>query len=171
MIFEVTRDYSIIVPLMISNLVSYFISSRLQEEPIYEALQHQDGIHLPSGAQAREALLMVLNAFRPEPVTLPASATVAQAAASVDRERSAWPVVDAGGLRGMIDAAKLDAAMHSGREADRLADLVPEPGPIETLTAEQFPHVHPDHPLDIAMRRIATSHTKVLPVVSRSNVR
>jgi CIC family chloride channel protein len=35
MIFEITRDYSIIVPLMISNLMSYFISSRLQEEPIY----------------------------------------------------------------------------------------------------------------------------------------
>jgi CIC family chloride channel protein len=52
MIFEITRDYSIIVPLMISNLMSYFISSRLQEEPIYEALQHQDGIHLPAGRAA-----------------------------------------------------------------------------------------------------------------------
>ena len=29
MIFEITRDYSIIVPLMISNLISYYISSRL----------------------------------------------------------------------------------------------------------------------------------------------
>ena len=26
MIFELTRDYSIIVPLMISNLISFFIS-------------------------------------------------------------------------------------------------------------------------------------------------
>src|ERR1700729_2350630 len=32
MIFETTRDYAIIVPLMISNLVSLFISSRLQPE-------------------------------------------------------------------------------------------------------------------------------------------
>ena len=44
MVFEITRDYSIIVPLMIANLISYYISSRLQEEPIYEALLHQDGI-------------------------------------------------------------------------------------------------------------------------------
>ena len=43
MIFEVTRDYTIIVPLMIANLIGYYISSRLQEEPIYEALLHQDG--------------------------------------------------------------------------------------------------------------------------------
>ena len=29
---------------MISNLVSFFISARLQREPIYDALARQDGI-------------------------------------------------------------------------------------------------------------------------------
>src|ERR1022692_3985473 len=48
MIFEMTQDYAVIVPLMIANLVSLFIASRLQHEPIYEALAVQDGIHLPS---------------------------------------------------------------------------------------------------------------------------
>src|SRR5215471_8194912 len=37
MIFEITRDYAVIVPLMISNLVSFFIASRFQK-PIYEVL-------------------------------------------------------------------------------------------------------------------------------------
>src|SRR5436189_6345167 len=32
MIFEITRDYAVIVPLMISNLVSFFIVSRFQKE-------------------------------------------------------------------------------------------------------------------------------------------
>ena len=53
MIFEMTQDYEVIVPLMISNLVSLFISSRLQRQPIYEALAVQDGIHLP-GAETRQ---------------------------------------------------------------------------------------------------------------------
>ena len=48
MIFEVTRDYTIIVPLMISNLIAFYISQQLQHEPIYEALARQDGIHLPT---------------------------------------------------------------------------------------------------------------------------
>src|SRR5216684_1104602 len=48
MIFETTRDYAVIVPLMIANLVSLFISSRLQSQTIYDALSLQDGIHLPS---------------------------------------------------------------------------------------------------------------------------
>jgi hypothetical protein len=38
MLFEMTQDYAVIVPLMISNLVSLFVSSRLQRQPIYEAL-------------------------------------------------------------------------------------------------------------------------------------
>jgi CIC family chloride channel protein len=40
MIFEVTRDYNIIVPLMIANLIAFFISYKLQREPIYEALAY-----------------------------------------------------------------------------------------------------------------------------------
>src|SRR5499427_151360 len=48
MIFEITRDYAVIVPLMISNLVSFFISAKLQRKPIYEELAQQDGIHLPA---------------------------------------------------------------------------------------------------------------------------
>jgi CIC family chloride channel protein len=58
MIFEMTRDYSIIVPLMISNLMSFYISYKLQEEPIYEALAHQDGLHLPSGLKYRQGMLV-----------------------------------------------------------------------------------------------------------------
>jgi chloride channel protein, CIC family len=54
MIFETTQDYEVIVPLMISNLVSLFISSRLQPDPIYEALAYQDGIHLPSAATRQQ---------------------------------------------------------------------------------------------------------------------
>ena len=48
MIFEVTRDYTIIVPLMIANLCSYLLAQKLQRLPIYEALSHQDGITMPS---------------------------------------------------------------------------------------------------------------------------
>src|SRR3954462_585904 len=47
MIFEVTRDYSIIVPLMIANLIAYYVSHRLQRETVYESLALQDGLHLP----------------------------------------------------------------------------------------------------------------------------
>lgn len=170
MIFEITRDYSIIVPLMISNLISYFISSRLQEETLYDALLHQDGIHLPSGARAREATLLVGQAFRPSPETLPAGLRAAQAAAAAKREAGGWPVVDADGLRGMLTVDQLDQAIEEGRGDDTLEQIVPAPDP-ERLSAEHFPHVHADHTLDFALRRIAETGLKALPVVSRTNIR
>ena len=54
MIFEVTRDYTIIVPLMIANMCSYVLAQRLQRLPIYEALSRQDGITMPSAAHLPE---------------------------------------------------------------------------------------------------------------------
>jgi CIC family chloride channel protein len=50
MIFEMARDYAVIVPLMIANLTRFFISSRFQKQPVCAPLAHQDVIHLPSGA-------------------------------------------------------------------------------------------------------------------------
>jgi tetratricopeptide (TPR) repeat protein/CBS domain-containing protein len=172
MIFEITRDYSIIVPLMISNLMSYFISSRLQEESVYEALLHQDGIHLPSGAAARRTLLMVGQALRPAIQTLSADLPVSEAAALVNREAGAWPVVDEGGLRGMLTEGQLDRALAMKEDYgdEKLGQIVPAPNP-DKLDAEDFPHVHPDHTLDVAMRRLAETGLSVLPVVSRTNIR
>jgi CIC family chloride channel protein len=46
MIFEITQDYQILVPLMVANLLSFTISRRLQPTPIYHALLEQDGIRL-----------------------------------------------------------------------------------------------------------------------------
>lgn len=171
MIFEITRDYSIIVPLMIANLISYFISSKLQKEPIYEALQHQDGIHLPTGARAREDLSTVALAMKPEPHPLPAGLTVAQALSTMDGGRGAYPVIDELGLRGMLAVRDLEAAASAGFGEQTLADIVPDPGPIDQLSEASFPHLHTDHSLDSAMRRIVHSKLGVLPVVSRSNIR
>lgn len=45
-IFEMTHNYSLILPLMIGNLIAYIISVRLRSIPIYDALLLQDGISL-----------------------------------------------------------------------------------------------------------------------------
>ena len=172
MIFEITRDYTIIVPLMIANLIAYFISSRLQEEPIYEALLHQDGIHLPGGARTREEQpITVGHVFRREGEVLSPDERIGPVGASLNLARRAWPVVDAEGLRGMVTAEQLDAAMAAHRENDTLGSLLPEAAPTEDLTAEEFPHVHPDQSVEVALRRLAESHLPVLPVVSRTNIR
>lgn len=171
MIFEITRDYSIIVPLMISNLLSYFISSRLQRQPIYEALQHQEGIHLPSFVRQREGLLLTTEAVRRPTKILSSNDTPVQVVPSLDREHNAWPVVGRDGLLGMISRAQLEQAMLAGRGEMALSELFPSSSEQLPLTAENFPHVHEDHPLDTVLRRMAETGLNVLPVVSRSSLR
>lgn len=45
-IFEMTQNYSLILPLMIGNLLAYLIAGKLHRIPIYDALLLQDGISL-----------------------------------------------------------------------------------------------------------------------------
>jgi chloride channel protein, CIC family len=163
MIFEITRDYSVIVPLMISNLVSFFISQRFQPQPIYEVLAHQDGIHLPtSGTRALQGQPQVIQAMRPPSQILQAQMTVQEAAVQVrSSEFHAWPVQDKLGIVGMISLETLEKALADGGVTRTLSELI---DPLE------FPHLHTDHSLTIALERLGASHLDALPVVSRANV-
>lgn len=171
MIFEMTRDYSIIVPLMISNLIAFYISYKLQEEPIYEALQHQDGIHLPSGLRYREGLLIVRDAAKAALQMLNRTDHVRDAVAHLDADRNAWPVMDGGHLAGMITLAEVEREMAAGHGDRPLGELLPVDVPNTLLTSDSFPHLHMDHPLDVALRRMAHSKLNLLPVVSRTDIR
>ena len=163
MIFETTRDYAVIVPLMISNLISFFISSKLQEKPIYDELAHQDGIHLPTAETRREGRQrQVRNAMREATETLNAEWTVREALERAERgEFRAWPVCDSRGVVGVLSLERLRQAANQGLADKGLAELV---------DANDFPHVHVDHPLHVALERMGAGQLDLLPVVSRANV-
>jgi chloride channel protein, CIC family len=173
MIFEVTRDYNIIVPLMISNLIAFFISHRLQREPIYEALAHQDGVHLPTAqSRAQVGRIQVRQAMRPASAVLSPHENVAAALDHVkDGPFDAWPVADGDGLWGMIRNRELEQAASTGPAGRTLAEVLAAASPNWTPGGEQLPHVHPDHSLSLALERMGSAGLNVLPVVSRANVR
>jgi CIC family chloride channel protein len=149
MIFEMTRDYAVIVPLMISNLISFFIASRLQHEPIYEALARQDGIHLPSAAARSESGQRRVSRVMREPAELLQSTmTVRQA---VEQTRSStsgsWVVTDEGGVVGVLSRSRLMQAAAeetNGTSERQLSEL---------LDLTEFPHLHADHALQLALER------------------
>lgn len=163
MIFETTRDYAVIVPLMISNLVSFFISSKLQPQPIYDELALQDGIHLPRAeTRQQEGQRQVNQAMREATETLHAEWTVREALERAERsELLAWPVCDSDGVIGVLSFERLRQAGNEGSLDKPLVELV---------DAHGFPHVHVDHPLHVALERMGTSQLDLLPVVSRANV-
>ncbi|GHC05703.1 chloride channel protein [Cerasicoccus arenae] len=45
-IFEMTRNYALILPLMAGNMISYYLASRLLRVPLYNSLLLQDGMNL-----------------------------------------------------------------------------------------------------------------------------
>lgn len=182
MIFEMTRDYTIIVPLMISNLIAFFISQRFQREPIYEALAHQDGVHLPTAeSRSDQGRVRVSQVMRPAPVLLAPTISVSSAMERVTDHRAdepkkaalldAWPVGEGRELVGMIQRSQLQQAVSHGDSNKTLAEIGDAGFDLRHADAEEFPHVHPDHTLSLALERMGTTKLHVLPVVSRADVR
>jgi CIC family chloride channel protein len=171
MIFEITRDYSIIVPVMIANLLSYFISQHLQPDPVYEALLHQEGIELPP-PRARSEGLRVEQAFRPAPLVFLAGSRAGECLESVGRDgrgpREAWPVIDNGRFLGMVTRERLEIEVQSGGRDRPVSDLVWCES--DTDDGRSFLHVHADHGVDLVLERMGRSGLDVLPVVSRGDV-
>lgn len=162
MIFEMTQDYAVIVPLMISNLVSLFISSRLQRQPIYEALAVQDGIHLPTAeTRQRHGQRQVIRVMRALTESLPAELTVRDALQQAhSSEFRSWLVMESSGVVGVINRLAL--------EREFTQDASQQLGKI--VSGLNFPHVHSDQSLDLALERMGANQLDVLPVVSRANV-
>src|SRR5229473_842783 len=163
MIFEITRDYAVIVPLMISNLVSFFISARFQKQPIYEVLAQQDGIHLPSVETLQQLeQRQVAQAMREATEILNAEMTVQEALEKLNAGESlALLVCDERGVIGVLRLEDLKREASDGLAGKRLREIVGE---------DNFPHVHADHPLHVALDRMGASQLDFLPVVSRANV-
>src|SRR6267143_3693431 len=162
MIFEMTQDYAVIVPLMIANLVSLFIASRLQQQPIYEALAIQDGIHLPKPeTRQRQGQRQIIGIIRTLTESLPAALSVREAWQQVQSsEFRSSLVMDSSGVVGVINRLRL--------ERELTQDANQQLGTI--VSALDCPHVHSDQSLDLALERMGANQLDVLPVVNRANV-
>ena len=171
MIFEITRDYTIIVPLMISNLIAFFISQKLQREPIYEALAHQDGLHLPTGPFRTTTALWVTSAIRtpPEPLTLEMKVDEASDLIE-DSDLESWPVTDEEGLVAMVKVIDIRNATTGSQRPVTIATILKR-ARNDGLQPGVIPHVHSDQPLGLALARMGDTGHNVLPVVSRSNAK
>jgi len=66
------------------------------------------------------------------------------------------PVTDGNRFLGMISRTSIDKGASCAE--------------IGKLLETEFPHVHSDHPLDVALHRMGTSQMSELPVVSRRDI-
>jgi CIC family chloride channel protein len=158
MIFEITQDYQILVPLMVANLLSFTISKRYQPLPLYHALLQQDDVHLPSSSlpnlpEGRTAADMMSG-----DLPIVSAHTPIRDALSLMGGSTALIVRDgrsAGGVVGRERLADTDAAGHGAE-------------PVSSIAVQPDIHVHPDHPFDVVLERFPAAEG-TLPVVSRAD--
>ncbi len=162
MVLEVSGNYSIILPVMVSNAIAYLISRKYCKVPIFDVLSRQDGMDLPSMEEQREeSPVRVEDAMRPPsgPLLL-GSDTFAEAFARVEALEDQHFLINFGESRwGTVTKEMLELQINNGKAQVKL-DSLPH--------TSSLPWLHPDQPLDLAMRLI---HDRpLLPVISRANL-
>lgn len=160
-IFELTGDYQIILPLMFAIVLAGGISRLLTRDTIYTLKLRRRGIDVRRGRAANlMEVLTVADAMRPLPRALPHDLALAQVIARfTDEGWDALPVVDERGVfRGVVTAHQVEEAMR-GNALDVVAgDL-----------ASETPTLTPDHSLEQALGLLVRSDAMGLPVLGPGN--
>jgi len=163
MVLEVSGNYSIIVPVIVANTFAYVISRALQPIAIFDLLTRQDGLELPSMEELREEdVLRVEDAMQPlDGPVLDSEKTLDQALLQLDGTGPEEVLVRMN-PSGWNTANKKDlqTLANEGKGGSKLGSLLP---------IRQVPFLHPDHPLEIALRYV--DRWPVVPVVSRADFR
>jgi CIC family chloride channel protein len=157
-IFELTGDYEIILPLMLAIALAVPIGHFLSEDTIYTAKLRRRGIDV---ARTRPVDLMtvlaVRDAMQPIQEVLAQDVPVREAIKRFANDgRDAFPVVDRrGSYRGMVTARRIEQSLAAG-DSDPTVGQVAEDGPA--LTEDQN--------LEAAVRQLGWTEESGLPVLT-----
>jgi chloride channel protein, CIC family len=161
MIVEVSGNYSIILPVMISNTIAYLVSRQFQKVGLFDFLAQQDGTNLPSMEEEREVEVQsVEDAMRGAGgVVLIGGESVARNLSRIAQEPGDYFLAAIGMHSwGAVSRADLVALQAVGLGETALAAHV---------TAIAAPYLHPDQSIDVALR--ALHQHQLVPVVHRAD--
>lgn len=160
-IFELTNDYKIILPLMISTIIAVLTSSTLRRESIYTHKLKRKGIDFESSPETNvlkrvRVRSMMRTEFEQMPQGLPFNFVMDQL---LQTERSHLPVTDDQGR--MIGVVYRNLAQKFLREKAALTDIVI----AYDVADKEYPHLLPGDTLDQAMFRFNESKARELFVI------
>mgnify|MGYP001069864861 CR=1 FL=1 len=161
LLFEMTHDYRIILPLMFSVVISLLIAQRLQRDSVYTLGLARKGIRLERGRDVDVLeTVTVAEVMQPAPFMLYEGDTLAKASELlIQTHRHGVPVLDAAGkLAGIFTLQDLNR--H-------------EPGTWRTrLVGDSCTHqlivTYPDESIGAALRKMGARDIGRLPVVARN---
>jgi CIC family chloride channel protein len=166
-VFEMTDDYRLIVPLMAGVIVSLLVAERLQRESIYTLKLTRRGIHLRRGrdVDVMESVRVDEVMVR-QPASVPVDLPVTLLAGEFLRTgRHGFPVLnDDGSLFGVVSLED-----YRRVAAQELAS--PDPLTVQDIATRDVVTVFPDDSVGTALRRMAPRDLSRMPVVDRDDPR
>ncbi len=159
MVLELSGNYSIILPVMISNTIAYLISRRYQPTAIFDLLARQDGMELPSMEKLRdETTLRVEDAMRrPAGLVLDGGESVSGALRRIEALPEEYFLVSGDSQKWSCVGRDILEHLAVGGEGNVALKAV--------LSDVSLPFLHPDQSLEWALRQI--DNWPLLPVVHR----
>jgi len=161
-LFEMTNDYSIILPLMTAVVISTAVAQLIMSENIYTLKLRRRGIDVTERPESAVlSNLTVAQAMRTDFKAVRGDLSADELVnvfSGVYAEEGALPVVDENKhLIGIVAASDLDQLVEATDSAKTVDDVATH-NPVT---------VHPDETLDDAVRRMADRSLRQLPIVSR----
>ncbi len=167
-VFELTGDYGLILPLMLSVIMATLLGQRLLGgESIYTLKLSRRGVRLQAGRD-----IDVLGAVTVEEtmavdfVTVTTDTTISELSRAIaEHRRLGFPVLDEqGALWGIVTVADLDRAMDAGMANATQVRQIGTSWP-------RLQVAYPDEPVGTALERMGERGIGRLPVVSRHDQR
>lgn len=165
-IFEMTGDYTIIVPLMLSCITAYLIASQLKEESIFTLKLVRRGIDIKAGRESNiMKSLIVRDAMTRDVVTVPEKMHLNRLLEHTFASKYAsFPVVDESGLlSGIVTFQDFKEMVFE----EGLGDLVV----VKDIAISDVITVTEGENLDEALKKIGVKNIEQLPVVDVNNPR
>jgi len=171
-VFEMTANFNLVLPLMIGSGLAYLLSDKISSGSIYDRLLAFQGIHLnvaPSEAHPW-ANLIAEDLMQRRVETLSATMTVPEALEAFSRSHHrGFPVLHQGKLVGIVTQTDLGDKTQSRSGPLLLRDIM-TPDPVTVTPASSLPHV-----LDLLNRlkvsRIpVTDGNKLVGIITRGDI-
>jgi chloride channel protein, CIC family len=163
-LFEMTGDYRIILPLMLSVAVATFLGKHwLGGESIYTLKLSRRGVRLQYGRDVDVMQgVLVSEAMTGAPDTVSVDTTLSELVEEFNRSKHhGYPVLDTvGKLYGMLTLRDVEQALEADATPDTTA------GALATTTLLV---AYPDEPMSTALRRLTLNRIGRLPVVDRQD--
>ncbi|RME41875.1 MAG: CBS domain-containing protein, partial [Caldilineae bacterium] len=166
-IFELTGDYYLMLPLMLATVLSTFVSETLNRDSFYTYSLAREGLHVGGQAQVEDILrgLQVAEAMFTNITMISPSTTLRDLSRLFAKaHKRAFPVVDDKGcLLGLVAISDVARAIAQGKDENATT--------AQDVMVRSVVVTYPDEPLWIAKRRLRAKDLGRLLVVDRKQHR